>query len=162
MANEGSTVQYIDDIFEASDGTASDNLINKGQCMALLLYTYLSGGTIQANMSYTVRQNKYSLKRKESKLFEKLPPPNSKLADVIKSMKGGGGSTMIIASIKNLHIFLETIKKFEKQSRMTMMKVLFRLQHLIKIKSTTNCWIKHVAVLRNVHVVIDRVTLIIV
>ncbi|CAF1183940.1 unnamed protein product [Adineta ricciae] len=109
LANEGSSVQYIDDIFEASGGTASDNLINKGQCMGLLLYTYLSGGTVQADMAYIVRRNKYTLKTKGSKLFEKLPSPSPKLADVIKSMKGEDGSTMIIASIKNLHKFLETI-----------------------------------------------------
>ncbi len=118
LANEGSSVQYIDDIFEALGGLAADNLINKGQCMALLLYNYLSGGTIETDLSYTVRRNKYTLKPKGSILFQKLPPPSTKLADVIKSMKGGDGSTnshMIIASIKNLHKFLESIINAKKK-----------------------------------------------
>ncbi|CAF2990023.1 unnamed protein product [Rotaria sp. Silwood2] len=112
LLNEGSSVQYIDDIFLASGGIAADNLKNKGQCMVLLLYAYLSGNKIQPGTSYTVFNESYTLKAKGLKLFEKLPTPSRRLANLINGMKdidncNNNGTT--IASIKNLRVFLESI-----------------------------------------------------
>ncbi|CAF4199870.1 unnamed protein product, partial [Rotaria magnacalcarata] len=83
LVNEGSSVQYIDDIFLASGGIAADNLTNKGQCMVLLLYAYLSGNKIQPGTSYIVFNDNYTLKAKGLKLFEKLPMPSRELARLI-------------------------------------------------------------------------------
>jgi GTPase SAR1 family protein len=112
LANEGSTVQYIDDIFEASGGGAADNLKNKGQCMVSLLYEYLSGNTIKTGTSYKVFDNNYTLKPKGLKLFEKLPEPSKQLANLIKAMKDTDNSNnnrLAVASVKNFHLFLESI-----------------------------------------------------
>ena len=112
LANEGSSMQYIDDIFEASGGIAEDNLKNKGQCMVLLLSAYLSGDTIQTGTSYTVFGKSYKLKSKGMKLFKKLQPPSSQLAKLIKEMKdadSSNGNQLAVASIKNLHVFLQAI-----------------------------------------------------
>ncbi|CAF3876452.1 unnamed protein product [Rotaria sp. Silwood1] len=112
LANEGASVQYIDDIFEASGGAAADNLKNKGQCMVLLLFTYLSGNKIAPGTSYTVFDKTYTLKPKGVKLFEKLPAPSTELTNLIKGMRDADNSNnnqMVIASIKNLKYFLESI-----------------------------------------------------
>lgn len=109
---EGSAVQYIDDIFGASGGTADENLTNKGQCMAMLLFTYLSGGKIQPGISYHIRDKDYTLKSKGLKLFDTLPKPSEQLANLIKginNLNNSNNNRMVTTSIKNLHIFLETI-----------------------------------------------------
>ncbi|CAF1468070.1 unnamed protein product, partial [Didymodactylos carnosus] len=112
LAHEGSSVQYIDDMFEASGGAAVDNLKNKGQCMVLLLFTYLSGSKIKEGTSYTVFDKTYTLKPKGLKLFEKLPEQSLQLANLIKEMSDSDNSNnnrMVLASIKNLHVFLQGI-----------------------------------------------------
>ncbi|CAF1241505.1 unnamed protein product [Didymodactylos carnosus] len=112
FVNEGSSVQYIDDIFLASGGIAADNLTNKGQCMVLLLYAYLSGNKIQPGTSYTVFNENYILKAKGLKLLEKLPTPSQKLASLINGMKdidNSNNNRTTVASIKNLHVFLQSI-----------------------------------------------------
>ncbi|CAF3979690.1 unnamed protein product [Rotaria magnacalcarata] len=112
LANEGSSVQYIDDIFLASGGIAADNLTNKGQCMVLLLYAYLSGNRIQPGTSYTVFNENYTLKAKGLRLFEKLPIPSKQLAGLINGMKdidNSNSNRTTVASIKNLHVFLQSI-----------------------------------------------------
>jgi GTPase Era involved in 16S rRNA processing len=112
LANEGSSVQYIDDIFEASGGIAADNLKNKGQCMVLLLYTYLSGNQIKTGTSYTVFNEQYTLKPKGLKLFEKLPLPSQQLVNLVKGIKDvedSNDNRLAVASIKNLLLFLQSI-----------------------------------------------------
>ena len=112
LANEGSPVQYIDDIFAASGGIAADNLTNKGQCMVLLLYKYLSGERIQSTTSFIVFNEQYTLKSKGLRLFEKLPPPSESLAKLISGMESISNSNVngsTFASIKNLHAFLRSI-----------------------------------------------------
>jgi GTPase Era involved in 16S rRNA processing len=112
LANEGSAAQFVDDIFSASGGIAADNLINKGQCMVLLLYAYLSADKIQPGTSYTVFNENYTLKTKGLQLFEKLPTPTQRLANLINGMKDTDNSNhnrTTIASIKNLHFFLQSI-----------------------------------------------------
>ncbi|CAF0766681.1 unnamed protein product [Adineta steineri] len=112
LTNEGSSVQYIDDIFSASGGIAADNLTNKGQCMVLLLYDYLSGNKILPGTSYTVFNENYTLNTKGLKLFEKLPTPSQQLASLINGMKdidNCNNNRATVASIKNLHVFLQSI-----------------------------------------------------
>ena len=112
LLNEGSSVQYIDDIFEASGGAAADNLKNKGQCMGSLLLTYLSGNRITCGTSYTVFDQTYTLRPKGVKLFEKLPIPNLSLTTFMNGIRGGdtiNTNQTVITSIKNLHFFLESI-----------------------------------------------------
>ncbi|CAF0875790.1 unnamed protein product [Adineta steineri] len=118
VKGEGSSVQYIDDIFEASGGSAADNLTNKGQCMVLLLYAYLSGNKIETGTSYTVFNKKYTLKAKGLRLFEKLLPPSQQLTSLIKEMNnidGRNNTRMAIAAIKNLHLFLESTVNVKKK-----------------------------------------------
>ncbi|CAF3963734.1 unnamed protein product [Rotaria sordida] len=117
LANEGSSVHYIDDIFRASGGIAADNLTNKGQCMVLLLYAYLSGNKIQPGTSYTVFNENYTLNAKGLKLFDKLPSPSLQLASLINGMKdidNSNNNRATVASIKNLHVFLQSIIDAEK------------------------------------------------
>ncbi len=117
LVNEGSSVQFIDDIFSASGGIAADNLTNKGQSMVLLLYDYLSGNKIQPGTSYTVFNENYTLKVKGLRLFEKLPTPSQQLASLINGMKdidNSNNNRTTIASIKNLHVFLQSIMDVKK------------------------------------------------
>ncbi|CAF1401568.1 unnamed protein product [Rotaria sordida] len=117
LVNEGSSVHYIDDIFRASGGIAADNLTNKGQCMVLLLYAYLSGNKIQPGTSYTVFNENYTLNAKGLKLFDKLPSPSLQLASLINGMKdidNSNNNRATVASIKNLHVFLQSIIDAEK------------------------------------------------
>ncbi|CAF3393231.1 unnamed protein product [Rotaria sp. Silwood2] len=112
LEGEGSSVLFIEDVFEASGGIAADNLKNKGQCMALLLCAYLSGNQIQAGTSYIVFDKKYTLKDKGLRLFDRLPPPTQQLANLIKGMSDvvkSNDNPMVIASIKNLRTFLKSI-----------------------------------------------------
>ena len=112
LKNEGPTVQYIGDIFEASEGVAQQNLKNKNQCMAQLLSAYLSGEQIKEGTSYSVRGQRYTLNSKGLKLFERLRPPNPQLAQLIKEMKDSENSNvnrLALVSIKNLSVFLQSI-----------------------------------------------------
>ena len=111
LTNEGSSVQYIDDIFEASEGVAESNLKNKSQCMALLSSACLSGDSIQTGTSDTVFGRSYTLNSKGMKLFKKLPPPSLQLVKLIKEMKdahSSNGNQLAVTSIKNLRVFLQT------------------------------------------------------
>lgn len=114
-------MQVIDDLFEASTGTAAENLKNKGQCMVLLLYKYLSGDQINAETSFQIYDNQYTLKSKGIELFENLQRPKQSLIDFITGLdyvKNFNEHRIAVVSIKNLHVFLKSIltnqERFEK------------------------------------------------
>ncbi|CAF1479201.1 unnamed protein product, partial [Didymodactylos carnosus] len=112
LANEGSPKRFVDDIFQSSDGCAAENLRNKGQCMVLLLYDYLSGNKIEAGTFYTVLNLNYTLNSKVLRLFKKLPRPSQQLTTLIKGMRNVDDSNdnrMAITSIKIWHVFLQSI-----------------------------------------------------
>jgi GTPase SAR1 family protein len=111
-----SGVQFIDDLFETSTGEAGQNLINKGKCMALVLYNYLSNKKIEQN--YTVGDIKYVLK--DIDLFQILIPPDQSIIDLMNREQMRKGYEQ--CSINDFFEFLEklielgSVKKKEFES----------------------------------------------
>ncbi|CAF4465310.1 unnamed protein product, partial [Didymodactylos carnosus] len=103
--------QFVDELFISSGGIASENLKNKGQCMVLLLYTYLTNVPIQLNMSFKVFNTHYTLTVKGVNFFQKLPKPEAILKNLIIYMNIT--NEMIVTSIKNFRLFLESIIAIE-------------------------------------------------
>ncbi|CAF4089736.1 unnamed protein product, partial [Rotaria sordida] len=109
LSGEGSSVQFIDELFTSSAGVADENLKNKGQCMMLLLYAYLTLEKIELSMSYTVFDNVYTITSKGVKFFQNLAKPDAKLANLIGVTK----TKSAVTSIKSFQLFLGSILEVE-------------------------------------------------
>ncbi|CAF0919988.1 unnamed protein product [Didymodactylos carnosus] len=126
LMGEGSAAQFIDELFTSSGGTAAENLKNKGQCMVLLLYTYLKNESIQSNKSFTVFDQTYTITMKGVNYFQKLPKPDTALTKLTDLMSKSTSTVayitttttttqnqMPVTSIKNFESFLKSILAVE-------------------------------------------------
>jgi hypothetical protein len=110
LRGKGSSVQFIDGLFTSSAGVADENLKNKGQCMMLLLYAYLTNKKIELEMKYTVFNSIYTITPKGVKFFQNLMKPNLALAKFIAEMT----TKSTVTSIKSFQLFLESILATEQ------------------------------------------------
>ncbi|CAF1009032.1 unnamed protein product, partial [Didymodactylos carnosus] len=121
LYNEGSAVKFITDIFEASAGTAAENLKNKGQCMTYLLYAWFTNKPIQLNMPFTVCNSTYKLTAKGVNYFQNLTKPQSALANLMEfvsklDLTFFGKNQVRVTSIKNFSLFLTSITDIENRA----------------------------------------------
>ncbi|CAF3087071.1 unnamed protein product [Rotaria sp. Silwood2] len=112
LTGKGGALQFIHDLFTSSAGDADENLKNKGQCMMLLFYAYLTNEKIELQKSYTVFNSTYTITPKGVQFFQNLLHPNASLAKLIAQMK----TKSTVTSIKSFHQFLESILKVEQKA----------------------------------------------
>ncbi|CAF1371081.1 unnamed protein product [Adineta steineri] len=123
LVHAGSANQFVDDLFLATSGTAEENLKNKGQCMVLLLYSYLKNETIQLHKRFNVFNHTYTLTTRGVQYFQKLPKTDRDLASLIDLISKSNDATRVsstndsqirITSIKNFQFFLKSILDIEE------------------------------------------------
>ncbi|CAF1085768.1 unnamed protein product [Adineta steineri] len=101
-----SGVQLIDNLFETSTGEVGQNLINKGKCIATVLYNYLSNQKIQEK--YKVADTEYILK--DVNLFRMLVEPKRTVIDIMNTEQMKKEYEQ--CSINDLFRFLENLIDF--------------------------------------------------
>ena len=106
---------YISDIFEASNGTANENLTNMGKCAAELLYCHFTKQGIPENftISRTRKKNSYVLSLDGRGTFESLRQPSNDLSTAIKAMK----DKFDIISISNLIVFFDHALSLNREAK---------------------------------------------
>ncbi|CAF0730234.1 unnamed protein product [Adineta steineri] len=118
LTGEGSAAKFVDDLFQATSGSADQNLKNKGQCMVLVLYSYLKNVLIQSTTSFTVYDQTYELTDKGVRYFQKLSKPDKELINLFDLMSKSDDATKTpssdtssirLTSIKNFQNFLKSI-----------------------------------------------------
>ena len=129
LIDEGPALRFIDDLFLSTAGTAEENLKNKGQCMVLLLFTYLRNAQINSKTFFSVYKHIYTVTEKGVKYFQKLTKPDAPLVSLIDLMSPpdiassstaasgitvqSGGAQIRVTSIKNFSSFLKSILAIE-------------------------------------------------
>ncbi|CAF0823820.1 unnamed protein product [Didymodactylos carnosus] len=103
VITKGSPTQFIDDIFQSSQGSANENLTNKGRCMSVVLYNYLAGEPLSE--TFTFNEKAYHLKKNGIQIFEQLRKLSPKVSELTVQMK----STYDLCSITNLSTFLTAV-----------------------------------------------------
>ena len=137
LSGQGPAATFVDELFVNPSGTMADqNLRNKGQCMVLLLFSYLTNEKIDAETKFTVFDCTYKLTTKAVSYFQKLGKPDSETASffdlmtkscklssatltnttsVTTTIPGAAGTSLRLSSIKNFADFLSSIMSSEEQ-----------------------------------------------
>ncbi|CAF0853008.1 unnamed protein product [Adineta steineri] len=124
LVHAGSANQFVDDLFLATSGTAEENLKNKGQCMVLLLYSYLKNETIQLHKHFNVFNHTYTLTARGVQYFQRLSKIDPELASLIDLISKSNDTTRVsstnasrirFTSIRNFQYFLKSILHIEEK-----------------------------------------------
>ncbi|CAF2128208.1 unnamed protein product [Rotaria magnacalcarata] len=102
---------FIDTSFKTSKGLAGENLINKGKCMAQVLYLYLTGQAIKT--SYMEKDVEYELQNGDQ--YQLLPIVPESIVELMKDKELKAAYDQ--CSISNLFQFLGHLIDYGKKSK---------------------------------------------
>ncbi|CAF3402372.1 unnamed protein product [Rotaria sp. Silwood2] len=104
----GDDIHFISDALQSFGGDAEQNRVNKGKCMAVILYSYITGQQIQGAYTYGTLQ--YQLNNKVINLFSDLLKPNGELITLTRKLK----NKFDLLTLVNFPLFLREILKHKE------------------------------------------------
>ncbi|CAF0816771.1 unnamed protein product [Rotaria sordida] len=104
----GDDIHFISDALQSFGGDAEQNRINKGKCMAVILYSYITGQQIQSAYIYGTLQ--YRLNNKVINLFSDLSQPNGEVITLTGKLE----NKFDLLTLVNFPLFLREILKHKE------------------------------------------------